>query len=1114
MTGAPGWARIRVVSRGENPANRATAALRREGAGISAAVLAGLVLLATGGVAAQETTASITGVVSDQTGAPLPGTGIIARSVGQGFVKEAVTSLSGAYTMPFLPVGEYEVTFTQSGFQAYVARSIRLHVNDRLTLNVALRVEGQQESVDVSAAAQLIQPTAAVQSLLGPAQVQELPLNNRNFVQLATLVPGTTSSLSDEVGIGLTSTVSVSFAGARRSAVNWFVDGASNVDVGSNITLLSTPTLESIEEFKVITSGYAAEWPRSGGGVVNVVTKSGNNQFRASAYEFLRNDALDANGFFRKQSTDPGIRDHPPRLRYSNFGYTVGGPVAKDRLFFFWSEEWRRIARAPASVVAQVPDPAWLADPGNANYVAPAERDPNAVRLLTGWPAPNLGRSAFQDTRPNEQDTRQEVLRLDFQIAPRWRFMARYTHDSSTTTEAGGLFFNTPVPDIATTTTRVPGHLGVAQLTTTISPRMLNELGLQLSGNAIRSRYGPDVRNTRGQFGLTTPELFPENRDDLIPQVAVTGLSSLGATQLFDNRYRNTTVTDSLSYQKGSHAFKAGALVAFERKDEISTSLTQGSFSFAAGGGFTAFQNFLRGNADGACGASCSYSEAEKEVQSRLRFDRYELYLQDSWKIRPGLTVDLGLRYALAPPVKDVGNLLSNFVPSRFDPAEAPVFANAAGTSLVAGSGDPTNGIVVAGRDSPHGRGIYGADRNNLQPRLGFSWDVAHDGRSVVRGGFGVYFDQPLVGIFLQNAAVNPPLASQPSVLNARLSNPAAGETPTTRAPSSLIATSDPFVLARTRQWNFGLQRRLYGRGVLDVGYVGSAGDHLIQPVDINQPQPEDVVARGSVNRARPYPGYAAITLRQTTARARYHGLLLGFRHEGGRAGTLNLAYTLSRTKTDATNDRDTIDLPQNPLDLGAEYAVARTDRTHVFTANYVYELPFFKSDRGWRQAVLSGWQVSGITELWSGPPISRVVNGTTNGGRRGSRVDQVGDPRAGLPPSVPGGVYWFAPGAFASPADGSYGNSGRAPFRLPGVNQWDITLSKNFYPARGTRLQFRADFINAFNHTQLDPNGIQNVCAAAVSDPTCAVPGSSFGQITATRSPREIQLGLRLSWN
>ncbi|HEY7513773.1 MAG TPA: hypothetical protein VIC87_04820, partial [Vicinamibacteria bacterium] len=296
--------------------------------------------------------------------------------------------------------------------------------------------------------------------------------------------------------------------------------------------------------------------------------------------------------------------------------------------------------------------------------------------------------------------------------------------------------------------------------------------------------------------------------------------------------------------------------------------------------------------------------------------------------------------------------------------------------------------------------------------------------------------------------------------------------------------------------------------------YVGSAGDDLIQPVDINQPQPQDVVAlAGAVNRARPYPGYGGITFRQTTAKARYNGLLVGFRHEGGRSGSLALSYTLSRTKTDASNDRDAIDLPQNPLDLGAEYAIARTDRTHVFTASYIYELPFFRESKGLLSQVLGGWQISGITQFWSGPPVSRVVNGVTNGNRRGIRVSQTCDPFANLPANVAGGVYWFNPAAFSSPPDGAYGNTGRAIFRLPGVNQWDITLSKNWYPAKDFRLQFRADFINAFNHTQLDPLGIQNTCSGVNADLSCTTAGN-FGQIRTARAPREIQLGVRLTWN
>jgi hypothetical protein len=886
------------------------------------------------------------------------------------------------------------------------------------------------------------------------------------------------------------------------------------VDVGSNITLLSTPTLESIEEFKIITSSYNAEWPRSGGGIINVVTKSGGNDFRGSAYEYFRNDALNANSFFRKQSSDAAIRDNPPTLDYHNFGFTLGGPLQKDKLFFFFSQEWRKIERAPSSVAANVPDLAWLNDPANPNYVAPSLRDPNALRLLAAWPSPNAGSNQYRDNRANEQDTNQQVLRLDWQIGPKWRLMTRYTRDLSQTTEAGGLFFGTAIPNIATTLTDVPGHVAVAQLTTTLSPRMLNELSLQFSGNAITSVYGENVKNTRSQFGIDIPELYPENRNGLVPTVAVSGLSSIGANQLFDNKYRNYSVADNLSYLLGDHQLKAGFLFAFEQKDELSTSGTQGSFNFAAGGGRTAFQNFVTGNRDGLCGAACTYTEPELEIGSQFRFNRYEFYVQDSWKVRPNFNVDLGLRYSIQPPVKDSNDVLTNFVPGRFDAARAPQF-NATATQLVVGTGDPLNGIVIASRNSPHGRAIYPTEKDDLMPRLGFSWDVNSNGGLLVRGGYGIYYDQPLIGIFLQNAFVNPPFVANPQVLNPSLSNPGAGQSPSTRPVVSLIGTSDPFRIPKTQQWNVGVQRELYSKGVLDVTYAGSAGENLIQPVDINQAQPLDVVrSNGLLNLARPYPGYATINMRQTTARSRYHGLLVGFRHDAGRAGTLSLAYTLSRTKTDATNDRDAVDFPQNPRDLAAEYALARTDRTHVFTANYVYELPFFKKSHGFAKQAFGGWQVSGISQFWSGPPISRVVNGTTNGGRRGVRVDQRSDPLAGLPQDTTGGVYWFNPAAFAPPADGAYGNTGRAGFRLPGVNQWDITLAKNWYPTKGTRLQFRADFINAWNHTQLDPNAIQNVCSVATTATDCSASTGNFGRITGTRAPREIQLGVKFFFN
>src|SRR5262245_749459 len=498
--------------------------------------------------AAQETTGTIVGVVSDDTGRPLPAVTVALTHRATRATFERGTSDEGFYTAPLLPIGEYDITFSLSGFQPSTLTAIRVSVNDRLVVNATLRVSGKSEVVVVNE--RLAQPTTAMQSLVGSAQLRELPLNNRTFVQLTTLAPGVSADLPDEVGMGLASVISISVNGTRRNAVNWLVDGVSNVDVGSNITLLSMPSLESIDEFRMITSGYAAEWPRSGGGVVNVVTKSGTSRASGSIYEFVRNDAFNANSFFRHQSTDPIVAANPPLLRYNNFGGTLGGPVLPWRrsLFFFWSQEWRRIKRAPASLVANVPNPAWLTDPGDPNFVPMAERDANAVKLLELWPAPNLpsqtpgAAGRFQVAAPNINNTRQEVIRLDYEWRAGWRITGRYTHDLSETRELGGLFFNTPVPNVATTDTDVPGVVSSVGVRTIVNDRQLNELQYYYSGNTIRTTNPDGTRNTRSQLGLDIAELFPENAGGLMPVVSIEGLSIIGASQRYRIQYANHTL--------------------------------------------------------------------------------------------------------------------------------------------------------------------------------------------------------------------------------------------------------------------------------------------------------------------------------------------------------------------------------------------------------------------------------------------------------------------------------------------------------------------------------------------------------------------------------------------
>ena len=473
------------------------------------------------------------------------------------------------------------MTFSLSGFQSRVVRGVTLSVNDRVQIDTSLSAGGVSEVVEVTGRV-LPQATTAVQNLIDSRQVQELPINNRNFAKLAELAPGVSSDLPDEVGVGLTSVMSLSVNGARRNAVNWLVDGVMNVDVGSNVTLLATPTLESIEQFKIITSSYAAEWPRSGGGIINVVTKSGTSRISGSAYEFFRNDSLNENSYFRKQSTDATIRDNAPDLKYNNFGYTIGGPVMPSKMFFFWSQEFRKITRAPASLTATVPNPEWLTDPTSANYVPPAERDPNAVRLLTGYPAPNLppltpgAPGRYQVTSPNINDTRQEVIRVDYDLRSTQRLWGRYTHDLSETRELGGLFFGTPIPGVAGTDTRIPGQVAAFGVRSMIGSNKLNELNYHFSSNNITTVPAEGVRNTKADYGLTTAEVFPENVNNLIPIIDVTGLSLLGANQLFRIQYLNHSVSDNFSWQKGAHAFKFGGMATFEQKNENAASVSHG----------------------------------------------------------------------------------------------------------------------------------------------------------------------------------------------------------------------------------------------------------------------------------------------------------------------------------------------------------------------------------------------------------------------------------------------------------------------------------------------------------------------------------------------------------
>lgn len=1187
--------------------------------------------------AQNETSASITGQVTDSTGAAIASATVEVRNTNTGEVRRVQTNGEGGYTASPLAPGSYTISVEQTGFKKSVVNAT-LSAQDRRPIDIALEIGELSQIVTVTDEPPLIQDSATGQALISGNQVTELPLNNRNFIRLLETIPGVSSDLSDESSFGLTSLASVSINGLRRNAVNYLVDGVSNTDVGSNITLLSTPTVDSIQEFKVLTSNYTAEIGRSGGGSVIIVTRGGGNKVHGSLYEFARNDYFNANSFFNNRAgrnLDGTPRQPVPKLRYHNFGGTIGGPVffpafneggptiynGKNKTFFFFSEEQRRIKRGISDASAVVPSTlerqgnfsATLGNPicrvtnpttqaitfastatgtcptdgvlfmtadtaGNTiqvrqnqifrpsdnrpyagNIIPLTDIDPRSLGLLAAYPAANVGSNGFTFSPVNINNTRQEVVRIDHNFSANHKIFGRYTQDTSNTQETGGLFNGINLPNVSTTDTKVPGRVFAVSYTGIFSSALVNEFTYNYSTNTIDSQLIGRGRRSDYENAGAIGEFFPnENTQGIIPRFD-SRFTSIGSTQGYSIEYGNSTFRDVLTYTLANHIFKFGGEFTKEFKNEnlgggssggtfgFSPIQTQGTVTVPATptvvsvtGTGDSFGSFLLGRAN-------TFSESQFDPRVHLRFGRREAFAQDTWKIRPNLTLDFGVRYQYFVPPTDRDNLLVSFNPQLYRAPTASLFNAASPTTSVCTSVtcaafntavlDPLNGIERVGVNSPFGKSIYPSDKNNFSPRFGLAYQpefkggigraiFGSAGKSVIRLGYGFYYDQPLVGIVENTVFFSPPVNTSVSFISTptqviTFSNPGApsglsatspvGATYTARSLANGAIAPD-FGTPVAQVYSFGIQREVFKNAVIDISYVGTKGDHLIRRRNINFVTPADVarVTAANINSARPYLGYGVITQLETSAKSRYNGLLSSFNYRLARGFTVTLAYTFSKTLTDSTNDRDPIDDPQNPFDLRQEYAEARTSRPHIFSASYVYELPFFrKSENSLVRLLLGGYQVSGITQIESGAPIARVTVADTLGNLRGLYPNYTGDPNGGLAgtiDSVTGLPFIFDPTAFAPAPNGEFGNSRRAFGRLPGRNQTNLALSKQFYfnKERTIYLQLRAESFNLFNHTQFTGTGTTLPTAGGLSN-------TVFGRPTSTRAPREFQFGLKL---
>jgi outer membrane receptor protein involved in Fe transport len=1110
-------------------------------------LLSFLFLVCANAALAQDITGTIVGTVTDPSGSAVPGAQITIFNVRQNHTERVLTTDSaGDYTAPYLPVSTYRISVEGQGFKKAVREDIVLNVNDKLTVSFFLDVGDVTQTVTVTETPVHVDLQSATQStVVNGTQIREQALITRNYEQLVALMPGVSSASVDQLYVGVTvpsgstATIPFSINGARNSSNAWLVDGADNVDRGSNLTLLNTPSIDAIEEFKVLRGNYSAESGRAGGAQISVVTKSGTSTFHGDLYEFVRNSDFAANNFYNNATAlnvGPDGKAQVAPLHYNNFGWTLGGPVYipgvynkdKNKTFFFVSEEFRRVitytsgtATLPTAgeINGTFPTPVCVSYTGNTcnqtatqiSNIDPVAREYikdifSKLPLTASTTVPSLFRNVF--------NFEQELYKIDHNFGAKLQVSVRYLRDSIPTVEPQGLFTGSPVPGVPTTNTNAPGHNWTARATSAFTPTWLNEGGYSYSYGAIisnpvgliNSTISPDIQTT-----LPFPATLTR-----VPGLVFTGGTSITGYGPYRDFNRNHNVFDNMTKLMGEHTLRFGATYNHYEKNENNASANAGSFTFTPAtvptGTTTfnqAFANFLLGNV-------ASFNQASADITPDILAQQWELYVQDDWRVRTNLTLNIGVRYSNFRQPIDGNHQLTNFDPATYNPAQAAQLT-AAGL-LAPGTPNPyLNGIIIAGQNSPFGSKVSSQDNGNFAPRFGFAWDPFKTGKTAVRGGYGIFYDSTLYGIFEQNIFANPPFVNSATILNTTLDNPAGGTATVNNSPKNPWSTPVKFQTPYNQQWNLEVQRQIANTFQLNVAYVGSKGTHLLGNLDLNEVFPGLAYTSGLIpansaitsantpplNVLRPYHGYAAFGQGiEPWFNSNYNALQIYGEKRFSGDSLISASYTWSKNLTDNQTDRSTAAQNTYNFDSG-EYGLATLDRRNVFSLNFVYTLPFFRQEKGLIGKALGGWEAAGIANYYSGLPYTATTSGTDPAG-----LGIIGASAASLRPDLtcnpntgPQTRYqWFNTACLPSPSVSAHlpGNEGRGVIHGPGYEGWSLALSKNLVFRERYRFQLRGEASNVFNH----PNPSLFGSLSNIS--------TLFGTVTTYRDPRIIQLGAK----
>ncbi len=1035
---------------------------------------------------------------------------------------------------------------------------IALTADARLTVDMILAVGDVMETVQISTSVgETVNTTSGeVARVIDGQQVQNLALNGRNYIQLLSLVPGVALLNDDQLELSTSlATNQQSINGNRGQTNNLTVDGGTNLQSGSNASQINNVGIDFIQEVKVQTSNFSAEYGRNSGAQINVVTKSGGNEFHGSVFEFLRNDKLDARNFFAP------VR---PVLRYNNFGYSIGGPIIKDKFFFFAGQEWKRIRRLANPVIRTLPslaeldgdfsfrlrgadgivgtaDDGFLRDPnltgscgtvsgqpvrtacfpGNIIPLSRITADGRAISnvyrtmigLATGYTNSPVGNNAtFQ--QPNPFNFREDIVRLDYRFNDRHTIYGRYLHDNNDLIDPFGTFINSQLPTIPSNRLR-PGNSMQVAYTWLIRPTLINEAKVNVS--IVSQKIPPSGEFwKRATYGYAYQQLFTNGGrfEDSIPDTAITGFASFnGAARSLVLPTTDIMVSDNVTWVRGNHTFKTGGLVYRNRIDQNSRTTYAGNVTFNTAGNTRTSNNAF---GDALLGNFRTYSEASVDPIGFFRFTQYEAFVNDSWRVNKNLSLELGVRYQYGTPIYTQANNLANFDPSLYNPAQAvTVLPN--GTIDTTRGGNRFNGLIRAGNGVPTdelGR-VPGGNSSSVQavptgaphglyeghhyfmPCVGFAWTPFKDSKTAIRGGFGMYYDR-IEGNLIFTSLSNPPFVSSAQFSNGNLTNISGGSS--TVAPFADIFAIDPKLdTPYTMSYSVSIQRELPLGFFGEAAYVGNLGRHLVRQPDINQATFEALTAnaalptaqRSDVNALHPYKSYSAIRMRLSDSTSNYHALQL---YATKRKGDflMTLSYIWAKALTDASGFNDN---PEDAFNRRFNYGPATFDRRHVFVATYTYKVKAFRKTHGFVKALLDGYELSGITRLQSGAYFT-VTGNTSIGGRR---ADYVGGDVL-IPNGERNPKSWINRAAFASAPDIRRGTSGVGIVQGPGSQSWDFSLRKRFSLTERFKLLFQADIFNAFNR-------------ANFRDMDTNLANAAFGTLTVAGPTRNIQFGLKLTY-